>query len=82
MAIDRFGTLPENHEGNQRVGTLTERLSKLTRAEPKTEINWKEIAKKILDSRVTPYGIPLNILNDNGLQFVGKFFTTTCNILV
>jgi len=63
------------------VIVITDRYSKLTRAIPVASITAPHVASIFVDHWVIPYGIPEQILSDNGKQFVSKFFAALCAFL-
>lgn len=76
-----LGTLPKSTHGNQLILGINARFTKTTRAISLRKTTATDVAMAFLTHCVYPYGLPLYLLTDNGIQVVSKFFLHVCATL-
>jgi transposase InsO family protein len=74
VAIDILGPLPKTEHGNRFLLVMTNRFSKLTKTVPLHTTTAFFCARAFCEHWVYAYGVPLDVLTDNGPQFAAKFF--------
>lgn len=77
-----LGPFAKNDTGYTDMLFITETFTKLACAAALKTTTAPAIAEKFATHWVIPYGIPGNVLTDKGPQFVRKFFSAICLILV
>jgi transposase InsO family protein len=60
---------------------IMDELTRYTEAYPLKNHDADSVARVLLDSFITRYGVPREILTDRGAEFIGEIFTTMCRIL-
>lgn len=81
IAMDLLGPFKKTDHGSIYVLVITDRFSKLTRAIPMKSTTAPQVADAFVEHWVIPYGMPRQLLTDNGPQFIAKFFEAVCLIL-
>lgn len=79
--IDIVGELSRTKRGHTYLLVVTGRFSKLTRTVPLKQISAAVIAQAFMQECFYVNCSPLNLLWDDGKQFVPKFFQAVCHIL-
>lgn len=79
VAMGIFGPLPRAKNRNGLIINRTSRYSKTTREISTSKTTARHVSAVFLDHCIVPYGIPDNLLTDNGPRFVnGVFFPALC----
>lgn len=81
IALDLFGPLEEDSEGNRFVLTLQCDLSKFTEAYAIKNKEATTVAKAFVSNFILRYGIPREVISDLGSEFIASVFRECCNIL-
>ena len=81
VAMDILGPLPRTKHGMRFILVITDRFTKLTKAEPLRTITSLAVARAFCKAWVFNYGTPKVLLTDNGTQFTATFFRNVCRIL-
>lgn len=76
--MSTLGSLSKPTKGNHRVGFITDRYEKRTRAIPTAWIATDTVKEILFNAWVISYDIPAYLLADNGRTFVSKCFDTLC----
>ncbi|RWR99509.1 RNA-directed DNA polymerase (Reverse transcriptase), partial [Dinothrombium tinctorium] len=74
IGIDFMGPLRETTQGNKYINVAVDYFTKLAVAKAIKEISSLEAAKFIVEDIVCKYGIPKEVLSDQGMQFRSKLF--------
>lgn len=78
IAIDILGPLTRTKQANWFIIGITDRFKKLTRVIPISSITALQVAMEVVEDEILPYGIPKDILANNGYQFTSKVFAALC----
>ena len=81
VAMDILGQLIRTARGNRFLLVIVDRFSKLVRTVPLKRITAYSIAHAFVHYWIFVYGIPLELITDNGGQFTSRFFSDICRIL-
>lgn len=82
ISIDFMVDLPARDESAPRyLMVITDRLSKYVQLEAMTSMGAEECARRFRDTWWRFHGFPSQIITDRGSDWVGKFWTTLCNIV-
>lgn len=76
-----LGLLLKMVAGNQFIIVITDRYIKEDWVIPSSKASARQVASIFFDHWIVPYGIPVSLLTDNGLQFVRKLFETVYTFL-
>jgi len=79
--LDIVGKLPTSYRNNSYILTIQDDLTKFLLTIPLEDHKANTMAKAFVTNFVCIHGIPMNILTDNGPEFVGEIFTEVCKIL-
>lgn len=79
--LDLVGPLEEDQEGNRYILTLQCDLSKYIEAYPIVNKEAVTVARALVENFVLRYGIPSEIVTDQGKEFMAKVFKETCRVL-
>jgi hypothetical protein len=79
--LDIVGTLNMTEDGYKYILTCQDNLSKYLIAVPMLAQKAEEVSLTFLSHVVLLYGIPQNIVTDQGTQFMSDVFTTLCKLL-
>lgn len=74
VAMDILEALPKTTQGNHFFLVITQRYSKLTRSITTFKGTSAHRTNLFLDDWIYKFGISMDLLADNGQQFVSKFF--------
>ena len=81
VALDILGELIRTPRGNRYLLVIADRFTKLVRTVPLKRITAYSVARAFVHNWIFVYGIPLDVLTDNGAQFASRFFADVCRIL-
>ena len=81
IAMDILGELIRTPRGNRYLLVMVDRYSKLVRTVPLKKITAYSVAHAFVHYWIFAYGVPIDVLSDNGGQFVSKFFGDVCRIV-
>jgi cleavage and polyadenylation specificity factor subunit 1 len=74
--IDIVGPLPSSHSGKQYLLTMIDHFTRWLEAVPISNISAESCAQTFLGAWVSRYGIPVNIVSDQGTQFESNVFSS------
>jgi len=75
LHLDIVGPLP-NSQGKSYILTMIDRKTRWPEAVPISTISATNVAKHLIDTWFSRYGIPDNIITDQGTQFEGELFNS------
>lgn len=78
IACDLVGPMTESKNGNKYILVVTDIFSKFSLAFPLKETSAETIAEILIDRIFSPFGIPKELLTDNGTNFKGKVMKKLC----
>ena len=81
LALDLVGPMVESHKGYKYVLTCQDLLTKCIVIAPLRGITSEEVANKLMKHIILKYGIPLEILTDQGSQFISEIFKELTKLL-
>lgn len=81
VAMDFVGPLPVSKNGNRYVIVLTDTLSKFTFAKPVRDCTSTTAAKFLVEEVILKYGVPKELITDNGTHFTSSLFETLLQIM-
>jgi hypothetical protein len=74
--IDIVGPLPISHKGNQYLLTIVDHFTRWLEAIPISNTSAESCASVFLSSWVARYGVPVNLISDQGPQFESALFNS------
>jgi cleavage and polyadenylation specificity factor subunit 1 len=74
--IDIVGPLPTSRSGKQYLLTMMDHFTRWIEAIPITNISAEKCAITFMENWVCRYGVPANIISDQGTQFESAFFNS------
>ncbi|XP_021985131.1 uncharacterized protein LOC110881062 [Helianthus annuus] len=77
-AIDIIGPFPEGPGGVKYVVVAIDYFTKWIEARPLAKITGEQMRRFVLDNIICRYGVPRELVSDNGVQFAGKPFRPWC----
>ncbi|XP_022027868.1 uncharacterized protein LOC110929071 [Helianthus annuus] len=77
-AIDIIGPFPEGPGGVKYVVVAIDYFTKWIEAKPLAKITREQMRRFMLDNIICRYGVPKELVSDNGVQFVGRPFKPWC----
>ncbi|XP_022000046.1 uncharacterized protein LOC110897588 [Helianthus annuus] len=77
-AIDIIGPFPEGPGGVKYVVVAIDYFTKWVEARPLAKITGEQMKRFVLDNIICRYGLPMELVSDNGVQFAGKPFKPWC----
>ena len=77
--VDIVGPLKESASGNNYILTCIDHFTNWVEAAPLKTITSKEVIEKFFNLVISRHGCPLQVLSDQGKQFVSKAFKEVCN---
>jgi hypothetical protein len=81
MYLDIVGPFPTSVRGDKYVLTCQGNLSKCVIAVPIEDITAETVARNFVVEIVLKYGIPDQVLTDQGTQFMSELFVNCCKLL-
>ena len=81
LSMDILGPLPTSTKGNKYVLVLVDGFTKWTEAYALPNQEAKTIVEVIVNEFVCRFGTPLQILSDQGSNFMADIFNQVCNFL-
>ena len=81
LNIDLVGPLPMTANGNRYILTVEDAFSRFCQAIPIKTKESKHVADALIENHVCVFGCPLEILSDNGGEFVNKTWKALCKRL-
>ena len=81
ISIDIMGPLPRSSKGNQYVLVVVDHFTKWTEAFPMPNQEASTVAKKLVSEFISKFGVPYEILTDQGSQFQSNLFTELARML-
>ena len=79
IAIDTIEPLPEDGLGNKYIITIIDAFSRLVELIPTKDTGAETAANAVLQW-ICRYGIPSQIVSDNGTQYANELITTLCHL--
>lgn len=79
--LDLVGPLESDYFGNKYILTVQCDLSKFVEAYPLCDKETVTVAKSFVNNFILRYGIPSEIMTDQGKEFMSSVFRETCKIL-
>ena len=80
-ALDVVGPLTETDSGNKYILTFQDDLSKFLIAMPIPQQDAETVARKFVLEVVLKFGAPMQVLTDQGSNFLSELFKNTCKLL-
>ncbi|XP_021986727.1 protein NYNRIN-like [Helianthus annuus] len=77
-AIDIIGPLPEGPGGVKYVVVAIDYFTKWVEARPLAKITGEQMRRFVLDNIICRYGVPKELVSDNGVQFAVRPFKPWC----
>ena len=74
ISIDIMGPLPRSTQGNQYVLVVVDHFTKWTEAFPMPNQEAIMVVKKLVNEFISRFGVPFEILTDQGSQFQSTLF--------
>lgn len=81
MSIDVTGPHPRSKRGNVFILTMMDNFTKFVEVVPMANQEATTVAKAFVEAVVVRYGVPLQILTDQGRNFEGNIFQEMCRLL-
>src|SRR5207247_1778190 len=81
IAIDLTGPHPISNSGNVYILTMIDLFSKWAEAIPIPNKEATTVARALFDVILSRFGMPIQILSDNGLEFENKLLKELCRLL-
>ena len=81
LAMDFVGPIPVSKNGNEYVIVVTDILSKFTFAKAVRDCSSKTAAKFLVEDIILKYGVPKEIITDNGKHFTSALFENLLQIM-
>lgn len=79
--LDIVGPLPSSHKNNKYILTIQDDLTKYSIAHPIPSQETEIVARVFVEKFICIYGIPDQILTDQGTNFMSTLFTQICKLL-
>jgi hypothetical protein len=79
IAVDTIGPLPEDNKGNAYIVVIIDCFSRIVECYPATDTTAIQAANAV-HSWMCRYGLPSQIVSDNGSQFANELVETFCNL--
>ena len=79
IAIDTIGPLPEDGLGNKYIITIVDSFSRMVELIPTTDTKATTAANAVMQW-ICRYGIPSQIVCDNGTQYANELITALCHL--
>ena len=76
-----MGPLPRSKRGNQYVLVIVDHFTKWTEAMPMPNQEAITVARKFFSEFICRFGVPYEILTDQGTQFQSTLFTELAGLL-
>ena len=80
LHVDVLGPL-EPSNGKRYVVTFIDRASRWFECCPTSDVTAATIVTALVETWLSRYGVPLQIVSDRGAQFTGSLFKSLCSIL-
>ena len=81
LNIDLVGPLPLTSSGNRYILTIEDSFSRFVQAIPIRSKESKEVADAMIERHICTFGCPLEILSDQGGEFVNRTWEELCRRL-
>src|SRR6218665_44187 len=81
VSMDITGPHPRSSQGNVYILTMMDQFTKFVEAVPIANQEATTVAKAFVETVVVRYGVPLQILTDQGRNFEGQVFSEMCRLL-
>lgn len=81
VALDLTGPFPETERGNRYLLVIGDHFTKWTEAIPLPNITAVSVAQAFVEHFICRFGVPLEILTDQGRQFESELFRELCQYL-
>lgn len=81
LYLDVVGPLPLTEDGHKYILTCQDNLSKYLIAAPMESQTAEEVSDKFIEHVILIYGIPNQILTDQGTNFMSEIFKRVCKLL-
>lgn len=81
VMLDLVGPLENDEDNNRYILTLQCELSKFVECYPLPNKEAKTVAKAFVENFILRYGIPQEILTDQGTEFTASIFQEVCSLL-
>ena len=81
VSLDIMGPLPRSKKGNQYVLVIVDHFTKWTEALPMPNQEAITVARKFFSEFICRFGVPYEILTDQGTQFQSTLFTELAGLL-
>ena len=76
--IDILGPLTTTTQGNKYVFVMIDQFTKWIELEALSDQTAESVAKSLVDSFVSRFGVPKMIISDQGANFVSQMFLSVC----
>ena len=80
LCIDLTGPFPRSRSGNTHLLVVTDQLTKWVELFPLREATARAVAKVLVGEIFPRFGVPRNLISDNGRQFVARVVKWVCRL--
>ena len=81
IGIDVTGPFPKSARGNKFMVTIVDHYTKWAEAYPVPNHEAHTVARVLVEQFVARFGVPVEILSDQGAEFCSHLFTELCRVL-
>ena len=81
IGIDVTGPFPKSSRGNKFMVTLVDHYTKWAEAYPVPNHEAPTVARVLVEQFIVRFGVPVEILSDQGSEFCSHLFTELCRVL-
>ena len=81
LSVDITGPHPRSRRGHVYILTMMDNFSKFVEAVPLSNQEASTVAKALVETVIVRYGVPLQILTDQGTNFESNLFKEMCRLL-
>lgn len=81
LGTDITGPHPRSRRGHVYISTVMDNFTKFVEAIPMANQEATSVARALVENVIVRYGVPLQILTDQGTNFEGNLFKELCKLL-